>query len=227
MNNKRPYGKAFATTVQRTPFKPFPQNTTPMVLYRTPSQFKSLTNPRQGRIWPEKKNVDLEGSVGNLSSGTWSEIELLNGIANGNSASSRIGRKIQLKSLLFRWIQSSSAGNQPIRIVIVYDKQADGVLPGIEEILQGGPTPTFNSPMNLANADRFVILADEMSTATAQNGIRADKIYRKINLPQTFNASTAGIIDVTSGAIYVLSCVGNGVAGAGVGYYSRIRYTDV
>lgn len=228
MSTKRTYGKAFAVPVQKRPFKPFPQNTAPMVLYRTPSQFNSLTNPPQGRIYPEKKNIDVEGSIGTV--GTWSELDCLNAATAGAGANARIGRKTQLKSLLVRYNVSTAAQSTDVRILIVYDKQSDGLTPDITQILSGGATPTYNAPMNLSNSDRFVVLADEIDHTYAGGAnaySRSGKIYRKLNLPEHFNGTGGAFSDISSGAIWIMCSVSSGGGGAGIGYYSRIRFTDV
>lgn len=224
MNNKRPYGKAFGVTVQRKPFKPFPQNTTPMVLYRTPSQNRSLINPPYKRVAPEKKNVDVLGSVGLTNSAGWSEVDLLNGMAEGtDGAGQRIGRKIQMSSILLRYVTSSTLGAQPFRVLIIYDKQSDGNLPGSANIVQDGLN--FLSPMNLNQSDRFVVIADEMINPNTQF-TTTGTIYRKLNLPVHYQSNTALITGMASGSVYVL-CGANGTIGSGIGYYSRIRYTDI
>jgi len=228
MNNKRPYGKAFAVPVQRKPFRAFPQNTTvnttPMVLYRTPSQFKSLTNPPQGRIWPEKKNTDRSASIGNLATQAWSELDNLNGVALGASLNERVGRKIQMKSLQVRWNDSTTAGPFPLRILVVYDRDAD-TLPLITDILS---TNNFNSNMQLNNADRFVVLHDEVIQVVVGNSgnYRAGKFYIKLNLPTVYSGSTNAGGDISHGSLWMMSC-SLGSTGAGIGYSSRVRYTDI
>jgi len=234
MSTKRTYGKAFAVPVQKKPFRPFPQNTAPMVLYRTPSQFKSLTNPPQGRVWPEKKNVDYPGSIASGPNGVWSEIDLVNGFAQGAGQNQRIGRKVQMKSMIFRYTMNTNAYAADQRILIVYDKQSDGILPLITDILQNDPgsglNPTYNAPMNLNNSDRFVILADEIDHTYGGGSAvyaRSGKMYRKINLPIHFGGTGNTLADISSGSIYVLCATASGGANQGIGYFSRIRYTDV
>lgn len=225
MSTKRTYGQAFTTIVPKKPFRPFPQNTTPpMVLYRKPYQF-SLSNPPFKKTPVEKKNVDFPGSIGNQGSSVWSELDCINSLPQGTSGGERIGRKIQLRSMLIRWNASTSATNASIRILIVYDKQGEGLTaPPITSVLA---TNNFNSPMAMGTSDRFVVLADQISNAPGQNVLRADSFYRKINLPMQFLNAGGAIADISSGAIYIMSCVLNGPTGAGIGYYSRIRYTDV
>jgi hypothetical protein len=197
-----------------------------MVLYRTPSQFKSLTNPPQGRIWPEKKNTDRGGSVGNLGPSIWSELDNLNGVANGAGQSERVGRKIQMKSLLVRWSESTLASESALRILVVYDRDADTV-PVITDVLV---SDNFNSNMQLANSDRFVVLHDEVIPCVvgAPTGIRrAGKFYIKLNLPTVFSGTTNLPPSISHGGLWIASCVVNGLATAGIGYNSRVRYTDI
>jgi hypothetical protein len=232
MNTKRTYGKAFGLAVPKKPFRPYPQNTTqttqPMMLYRTPSQFKSLTNPPQGRIWPEKKDITVSGSLGVLGSNVWSELDFLNPCAQGVDSANRIGRKLQLKSLTFRWheAQSGAIGTAtlyPIRIMIVYDRNPEQALPLIQAIVQNN----YNGVMNLSNSDRFVILADEIHPSIAINCIRSGTIYKKLNLPSVFSNTGGDITDITTGGIFAMCCFPFSNAGNGIGYTSRVRFTDV
>lgn len=228
---KRTYTQTFGPTTYKKPFKAFPANTTPMVLYRKPNQY-SLTNPPSKSLVPEKKNCDVEGSVGTV--GSWSELDLLTAIPAGAGAQERVGRKIQLKSMMIRWVTSTNASASDVRILVIYDRQPNGVLPTISEIVQGiaSPTnPTYNAPMNLGNSDRFVVLVDEISHTLLGNaqGInqRTGKIYRKINLPMQFNNQLGDITGISTGSIYIMTATPSGTSGQGLGYYSRIRFTDV
>jgi len=232
--SKRTYGQAFTVPIQK---KAFPSNTTGMVMYRKPNQY-SLTNPRQKYVAPEKKNIDVAGSVGTAGGSAWSEPDLLNGIITGTGPTQRIGRKIQMKSLILRWQASVNARDQPIRIMIVYDRQPNGDQVAISEIMAAtGPVsatdPNFLSNMNLSNSDRFVILADEidyppsLTLGGTPTTNRVGKIYRKINLPSIYITPGDSLADISTGSIYVFTCIPNSVVGTGIGYNSRIRYTDV
>lgn len=199
-----------------------------MVLYKRP-KYVSLTNPPTKTIKPEKKNFDAAGSTGNASGGnTWSEIDHINPIATGTDGSSRIGRTLQMTSIQLRWISSTSSFNAPVRIVIIYDKNPTGTLPLVTDIWA---LNNFNAMSVLANSSRFIMLADEVHNANftvgSTNVQHAGTIYRKINLPAMWSGTTSGAItSQTEGAIYVMSCT-LGATGSGIGYISRIRYTDV
>ena len=157
---------------------------------------------------------------------------LLNGMANGSDASSRIGRKVVLKSLLIRWtaaLSPTSTGGSPIRILCIYDKQANATAPSVTDILLAD---NFNSANNLSNRDRFVTLCDYITEPVSANGdfTVSGAIYKKINLETMFNTGSAGTIgDITSGSVYLIAAQTAGVSTAAVSLAarSRIRYTDV
>lgn len=198
------------------------------IIYR-PMGRRSLINPRTGPIQPELKNVDVAGSIGVLVGVQWSELDLLNPLASGSNSSQRIGRRVQLKSLLFRWNASSFTSTSAIRILIVYDRDTNGAIPTITDVLS---LENFNAPNNLSEGSRFVVLVDEIhELVTPQGFARAGKIFKKINLPMTFNNSAQGdITSIEEGAIYAMVATPfGGVQNQtnGIGYYSRIRYTDV
>lgn len=203
----------------------------PMVLYKAPRS-RSLANPRTGPSPPELKFKDVAGSIGLLAPSWFSEMDLLNPILSGSNADQRIGRKLHLKSLLFRWNASSTIAFLAFRILIVYDREPNTNIPPLLEVLEAD---NFNSPMNLSNSNRFVILADEIHEVNTSPSVasptstRAGKIFKKLNLPMGFNAlSTGDISSITQGAIFAMvAATSNATVGPGIGYFSRVRYTDV
>jgi len=163
---------------------------------------------------------------------TWNGAILLNGLVPGSLATQRIGRKVVLKSLLMRYrglIAPTSVGGSPIRMLIVYDKQANATAPTILDILE---QDQFTSPNNLSNRDRFVTLCDHISQPLSQNGNQgiADVIYKPLNLETMFNDGVTGTIgDITSGSIYFFYCQTNGISVAGPVFEwdFRVRFSDM
>lgn len=187
-------------------------------------------NPSRGG---ELKFIDTQFTTDPTAASTaFTAGTLLNGIANGSDASSRIGRKCTIKSLLVRWsceLRSTSTVGGNIRILIVYDKQANATAPVITDILLAD---AFNSPNNLSNRDRFVTLCDYMSESISINGNAtvANVIYKSLNLEEMFNAGSAGTIgDITSGSIYMFVAQSGGIATTAPDMLARcrVRYTDV
>ena len=115
-----------------------------------------------------------------------------------------------------------------MRIIVVYDKQANATAPAITDVLVAD---SFIGQNNLNNRDRFVILCDQIS---APIGAQSDSsvggvIYKKINLETMFNAGSAGTIgDITSGSVYlfVAQTAGIGIANPSFNWRARIRFQD-
>jgi len=218
-------------------------NTNSMKLYKTPKM--NSTNQmamRTGgwadpsRMTAERKFVDVQ--AGTLQPGTnnaWVTPVLLNGLATGTDASSRIGRKVTLSSILIRtnaFLNDDSTFGAPVRIMVFYDKQANATA-----VANMGPnvvlaTDSFISPNELANRDRFVTIFDYIIPSLSVNGQRSDAkvLYKKLQLEMIFNSGTTAVIgSITTGAIYISASQGGviGTNGPDIGFYSRIRYTDV
>lgn len=157
---------------------------------------------------------------------------LLNGLANGNTASTRVGRKIHMTSLLIRghvYLSSTSTGGGPVRILVVYDKQANAAAPSITDVLLDD---NVDSPNNLSNRERFVTILDKFVDPISKEGefARAFVLYKKIRLDTLFNENSSGnITDITSGSLYLfISQSGNiATANGGIDFHTRVRYTDV
>lgn len=193
--------------------------------------------------YPELKAIDA-GNTLTINSGTstWASPQLLNGISQGPGSDERIGRKITLKSQLFRWVFSvtgtPTAGTHtvaPIRVVIFYDKAPNGVAPSMIELFTAS---SINAIANLGYKDRFVILRDfypqkdQGITPNWDNGFwsMAGVEYIKLpNLDQQFIATGNTIASIGTGAIYwswVTTANTVVPTTSRIDVASRIRYID-
>lgn len=177
---------------------------------------------------------------------------LLNGIANGTNVNTRVGSKITIKSALLninfypRTTGSSSAiQGVMFRTLLIWDSQANGAAPAVDEILQTylhnpGPTttPTPLSPMNLVNRDRFTVIFETrrqigsylysstpVLTAGSPNNAFTSK-WKKINRDTVYGGEGSTVGDIKTGAFYLL-VIGDNDNCAYVDYYVRIRYADL
>lgn len=189
---------------------------------------------RRGR--EELKIIDTEDvATGFLSAGA---VTLLNGVAQGTDYTNRIGRKILLKSLLFRMSILPSSGasattGDVVRVLIVYDCQTNAAAPAVTDIITAA---SYNNPMNLNNRDRFKIIADKfisMGASTYAAGALTDgsptakqfKIYKKFNMEEIFGNTGATVGSISTGGIFVLTIsLGNQLTN--YDFSSRIRFTD-
>lgn len=196
--------------------------------------FYGLYN-RRGR--EELKVIDSGAGSGNFSN--TGILVLLNGVSQGTDYTNRIGRKIILKSLLFRLTvvpNNSSAGlavGDIARMVILYDCQTNAATPAVTDVLN---LADFNEPMNLNNRDRFKVLSDKFITigaATYTAGAltagspvpKQIKIYKKMNMEQIFGATGNTVGSIQTGAIWVLF-ISQGASASTYLYNSRIRFID-
>lgn len=182
----------------------------------------------------EYKFVDVSLGTGGtgggsltLNSGGAATFTLLNGLALGTSAFQRIGNKIAMKSLYWSLAFGQNAldadpatdtnvVNSPVRMMIVYDKQPNGSLPVVGDLLSAfsGIANTtaraidINSPNNLNNKDRFVVIADKRFVLSSNgNSSRFIKKYKKLNTSVAYKsgATVGDITDITSGSLYFVA----------------------
>lgn len=180
----------------------------------------------------EMKYIDLSNTLttGIAASG-FSAANLLNGVVQGSDATTRIGRKIVLRSMLVRMkqrLQTTTTGGCSIRVLCVYDKQTNATAPAITDILLADD---FNSPNNLNNRDRFVTLFDKvLEPLSAAGNVETGYVqFNPINLETMFNSGNAGTVgDITSGSVYLFAAQSGqaAVAAPTVVFRSRIRFVD-
>lgn len=131
----------------------------------------------------------------------------LNLITAGSSFFNRVGRKIEMKSVEFEFqpgvltLSIASPVDQG-RILIVYDRQTNGAIPALADVIQdtdsaGTNTSNALAGLNLNNRDRFLIIMD-----------------KRIELPQVTN--TAGVVTNVWPNSFGGAEDGDGGAGVGV-----------
>lgn len=186
---------------------------------------------------PELKFLDLNTNISPTAASVAGVGPfLLNGCAQGSDAVQHIGRKTQMKSLYWIWqgsLAPTTAGTASQRLVIVYDKEAEGAAPTIAAVAQ---TDIFNADNilamnNLNNRDRFITLVDEIVECTGTGGPQSfmRKGYRKIDLPVVFNAGAgATVASINTGSVYAVAWQdGKLITAAPLNsLQTRIRFTD-
>ncbi len=163
-------------------------------------------------------------------------------IPEGDGQSDRHGRKIQLKSVRWKGVctivgsTQSAEATDTIRLMLVKDKSANGVIPAVTDILT---TANWESFENLENMSRFKILIDKTyslnSLGFAGNGTASDTLpveknfdlYRKLDIPIEYNDSaTTGVISTINTNNVVMLLITR-LANAGIESCIRFRYTDM
>lgn len=193
------------------------------------------SNSSRPSITTEKKTVDAEANFSlNKSTPQLTDlyIQALNVINDGSGYWQRIGNKINLSTLevdAYLFPKGNNTDNDMWRILVVYDRQTNGALPSITDILQdrdasGAIITEATSRPNSDNRDRFIILRDDKlyvgggtnsnatshaaacSTTTAGDTAYLRKMFIPLkNLPSQYKASTLSIGDITSGGLYFIA----------------------
>jgi len=114
----------------------------------------------------EVKSLDLFQAVYDLNQTAM--LTPLNLVAAGSTFCNRIGRRIEMKSIrisgMIRQLRTNNSADY-VRLALIYDRQTNGNVPAIADILQDTRYDATNqtnsgSGANLNNRDRFVILRD-------------------------------------------------------------------
>lgn len=188
------------------------------------------------RSQAEKKYIDIQSAA--YECDTTGSVVALNLCDEGTSVSERIGRKICIKSVQIRGFllpQDGQVSSASCRVMLVWDKQVNGVIATIAEILSASTSHSF---MNLDNRERFVVLMDKMfsfgisdTTMPLGNGPSTAVVNKYKKMPEgsftIFDGTGGGIADVNTGALYLVT-IGNNQAGLGRNLVAatRVRYTD-
>lgn len=187
----------------------------------------------------EVKNIDVATANTIVFASSLPVVTLINGVDEGNTSTTRIGRKIIITSLAWRWcgfLAPTTTGASGLRLLIVRDAQSNGAAPTATDILSTGG---IDSPMNLDNSKRFKILTDHVISCVGTQGpqawnekgfIQLEKPSKgKAGLETIFNSnSTATITSINSGGIFALTLQNGGllVANPTSSLYTRLRFID-
>lgn len=182
----------------------------------------------QDRESIERKSIDtafVDNAVLIPATNAFSIATLLNGVAQGTDVFQRVGRKCLFKSLQYRIEFTAANGatpaTQPLRVLVVYDRQPNGALATNADVLAA---QTFVGNNNLGNADRFVTISDVVHGEDSQTPVTG-KVHRKMALETIYGLTTGVIGAISSGAILVFFAQA-GSANITFNAQFRLRYTD-
>jgi len=172
-----------------------------------------------------------------LNADTTGSIILVNGVAQGNTQTTRVGRKMVIRSITinFRVSSGTTTITSDFRVALVLDTQANGQALSITDVYDS-VSPT--SLRNLGNSERFRVLmvwegTNSGNTGTAgqqtETSALAYKLFRMQNIAVQFNNGTDDTIgSIATNSIYLIA-MGNRAAGTGASVVvgdCRIRFTD-
>lgn len=113
-----------------------------------------------------------------------------NALTQGLGGSGRIGRSVSIKSFAYNLsiaLFPTAQGPINVRVMFIWDKQANGVAPSATDILT---TATITSFLNLANKERFTVLRNHFYSLSP-NGTSIVNVsgFVRINMQSQYNDS--------------------------------------
>lgn len=162
---------------------------------------------------------------------------VLNMMAQGTSANTRIGQRILIKSIQLKinLVRENAATTtlQQVHLSLVYDRQSKGAVAAVYGDVWGGNTFPGTDLRNADGLGRFFVIWDHVENIEGVNmGGSSSKFiefFRKVNLPVYYNTGNAGTVaDIDTGAL-ILMVKGSTAAGADdvdTTISARIRFTD-
>ncbi len=164
----------------------------------------------------------------------------LNLIPQGVTESERVGRKCTIKKIAFRGAlilrasTTSAATSSLSRVMLVQDKQANGAVPVVTDILETAGVLSWN---NLANSGRFKVLMDEFMSFKAAGAAASGaafvfsedrkmlSCYKEVTLPLEFSSTTGAITEIRSNNLLLVT-IGDVDDYVDIIYEVRLRYED-
>lgn len=170
--------------------------------------------------WQELKFHDVNVTVDPISV-SGSIHDSINKIAQGATELERIGRKVIVKSIHIKGkIQTKNTnvtdnGQTIVRIIVFLDKQCNGAIASVLDLLE---STTWDSFRSLDNSGRFKFLLDRTVVCSAQMNIvptgdvpqaaGTNKVFRfntKCAIPVIFSGATGAITEMCCNNIGILT----------------------
>ncbi len=171
----------------------------------------------------ERKIIDTQLTA-QVSNTTPSLVELTN-LAQGLTDTTRIGNKIMLSGLQFRYLAKDTVQNS-VRVMIVQDKQTNGAIFAAADVL--ADVTAIDNVASLRNRDeslRFRVLYDRVHliSLTGKDSVYVSK-FIKLNVPVKYDGNAGTIADITSNSLAILHV--SEVASSNITGFWRVFFTD-
>lgn len=154
----------------------------------------------------------LTGCTSAASNVAKPSLTLLNGVTEGPGPSDRIGRRINLRSLLLRWkfdFPATTYGT--VRLLVFYDRGNNGVADTAANYQSAllATTDVMSTP-NMNNRERFTILMDKCFAvdSAVNTGSFCFKKFKYLNMLTQYNATGSTADKISYGALYLMGLVG-------------------
>lgn len=164
----------------------------------------------------------------------------LNQIPQGVTESTRVGRKVTIKTIELHGTMSSTfatlaAGDGTAALWLILDKQTNGAGPVTSDVITGTVLP--HGLRNISNQERFVILKKwvmEMNPTAGVSAAYCDRsrpvnYYKRVNIPIEFSSTTGALSELRSNALFLMYGLSNSTFNGLITFIgnARLRYDDM
>jgi len=200
--------------------------------------------PTVSRGWPRgtarEEMKAFDNTLSTTAVNTTGSVTLLNSIGAGTDINKYIGRRYTIRSIemrIYGFSQAATGVNQIHRYLLVWDRQPNGALAAIGDIMNdvsaGGAF--FDSARSLQNRSRFICLKDwfftlggEADPLATEQTTKLFTYYRRHNLKTILNDDGGAIGNIVNGALLFVA-IGNIAAGLTDGTVQgqyRLRFSE-
>lgn len=154
---------------------------------------------------------------------------LLNNLFQGDSATTRTGNSVVARTLEMRinirQNPLSTSDAQGLRVILMWDKQANGSLPALNTILQ---STDYLSPVNDSYRKRYKIIYDKNFVVNDGGPliVQTKKVKKLGNTVSRYNGNSGGIADIITNSLLMYLISSDASNGPTINYSFRLRYTD-
>lgn len=180
------------------------------------------------RVDNERKVHDLttSGTPFNVSIATPVTVSL-SAIAEGSGNNQRIGKRAKMLSISGRVFIEARGAPATIRAILVLDKQSNGGLATVENLLADAVNEPLNSANNVNNFKRFTVLKTWMMRVdTASFTQQHKRFHKRLKFSTQYNGAAAATGTISSNhlLLFFLSDAGPGDNTPNIQWYIRVNF---
>jgi len=167
--------------------------------------------------------------LGTASIASTGSFVLLNNLAQGDSATTRTGNSVVARTLEMRfnirWNAAAASTSQGLRVMLLWDRQANGSLPALNTVLQA---TDYLSPVNDSFRKRYKVIYDKNFVVASVGPliVQAKKLKKLGNTVTRYNGNAGTVADVVSNSLLFYLISSDAANGPTIQYQFRLRYTD-
>lgn len=157
-------------------------------------------------------------------------ITQLTNIAQGDTKSTRDGDQVKLTQIYVNGIiqKHASATATSVRILLVMDKQTNGAIYTLADLLEDtSASDNIVSANNLDNKFRFKVLYDKVfNVSNSGESRRKYKIFKKLPIKIRYDGNAGDITDITSWSLSLVAIADEATNTPGHTFFARLRFVD-